>query len=132
MDEPTVWGAMPWSTFRDAATTRWTLGASDIMFTNKTLARFFESGQVIETHRGAGIFQPALDRAVSKLESAQWVHLFPEGFVNVTRTTALRRFKWGITRLLLEPRPQMPLVVPMWITGTLLTSPWIASTSRLI
>lgn len=37
---------------------RWTLGAKDIMFTNKYNSRFFSLGQVISTERGGGLNQP--------------------------------------------------------------------------
>jgi monolysocardiolipin acyltransferase len=33
----------------------------------------FRSGQVLETVRGAGIFQPAVDVAIEKLNSGAWV-----------------------------------------------------------
>ena len=64
---------------------RWTLGgelqtwcrrltiASDIMFTNKLFSRFFDNGQVIETIRGGGIFQPAVDHAIKLLQDGEWV-----------------------------------------------------------
>lgn len=44
------------------------------------------------------------------------MHIFPEGAVNLTRSTAMRRFKWGIARLLLDART-LPVVVPVWLTG---------------
>lgn len=117
MDEPTIWGCLPASTLRNANTVRWTLGASDIMFQkSKLLASFFRSGQCIETHRGAGIFQPAIDESIAKLDEGKWVHLFPEGYVNVTTNSTLRRFKWGISRMLLEAET-LPVVVPIWLTG---------------
>lgn len=34
MDDPTLWGCMPWSSYQSPFSTRWTLGATDIMFTN--------------------------------------------------------------------------------------------------
>lgn len=34
MDDPTIFGALPKGMARQSHTTRWTLGASDIMFTN--------------------------------------------------------------------------------------------------
>lgn len=76
----------------------------------------FNKGQVISTDRGRGIFQPALDTAISKLDAGQWVHLFPEGYVNLSRRMVLRRFKWGLSRLLLETK-KAPRVVPIWIEG---------------
>ncbi|KAH9020318.1 hypothetical protein EDB85DRAFT_2153174 [Lactarius pseudohatsudake] len=49
--------------------TRWTLGASDIMFTNPAFSTFFRKG---ETFRGTSIYQPAIDTAVKKLRSGAW------------------------------------------------------------
>lgn len=45
------------------------------MFTNSVHSKFFNLGQVIETHRGAGIFQEAIDRAVKLLQEGNWVSL---------------------------------------------------------
>lgn len=45
------------------------------MFTNAVFSKFFNLGQVIETHRGAGIFQEAIDRAVKLLQEGNWVGL---------------------------------------------------------
>ncbi|GAC99438.1 hypothetical protein PHSY_007039 [Pseudozyma hubeiensis SY62] len=116
LDEPTIWGSLPASSFRNADTVRWTLGASDIMFTSSLLSKFFRSGQCIETHRGGGIHQAAIDDSISKLDAGKWIHLFPEGYVNVSTSTRLRRFKWGISRMLIEAE-KMPVVMPIWITG---------------
>lgn len=35
VDEPFMWGVLPLTTFMDTRTTRWTLGASDMMFNGK-------------------------------------------------------------------------------------------------
>lgn len=97
LDDPCAFSvAMPLRTFLDRQTTRWTLGASDIVFTNmyvdcrasrqaanaKTLRQFpldrprrffFKAGQVIETYRSsaapdkAGIYQVAIDEAIRKV-----------------------------------------------------------------
>ncbi|WFC98969.1 Lyso-phosphatidylcholine acyltransferase [Malassezia yamatoensis] len=124
LDEPLLWATLPKILFQDTYTTRWSLGASDILFKNayvlsidfSLLSSFFSKGQTLETLRGNGIFQPALDRAIDLLNDTNWVHLFPEGAVNLTRSTYMRRFKWGISRLFLEPKV-MPIVVPIWLTG---------------
>ncbi|KAJ9092616.1 hypothetical protein QFC19_008654 [Naganishia cerealis] len=46
------------------------------MFTNPVLSKYFSSGQVIETVRGGGVFQPAIDDAIRKLDQGEWVSLF--------------------------------------------------------
>ncbi|KAI8451658.1 hypothetical protein BY996DRAFT_4585600 [Phakopsora pachyrhizi] len=109
LDDPIIWGIMPFSTFFNTEKVRWTLGASDILFTNQFLSFLFRNGQVIETFRGKGIYQQALDISISKLNDSQWVHIFPEGKVNQTLNNPkhqLLRFKWGVSRLVMpEGRP---------------------------
>jgi len=94
-----AWGVLPASTQwprADFKTTsrnaRWTLGgmsrlalsrrvrilsahgtARDIMFTNPLFSKFFDLGQVINTERGGGVFQPAIDQAVKLLQDGEWV-----------------------------------------------------------
>ncbi|KAA1133091.1 hypothetical protein PGTUg99_013069 [Puccinia graminis f. sp. tritici] len=122
LDDPMVWGIMPFSTYFDTSKVRWTLGAADILFTNRYIAPLFQNGQVIKTVRGDGIYQPALDLAIEKLDNSQWVHVFPEGKVNqpnVDRSVFSRellRFKWGISRLVLESKHE-PIILPIWLTG---------------
>ncbi|KAL7423930.1 Lyso-phosphatidylcholine acyltransferase [Cryptotrichosporon argae] len=126
VDDPMMWSLMPLSTLFPFAgpshtcrNTRWTLGASDIMFTNPLFARFFTLGQVIETHRGGGIFQPAVDEAVKRLQDGGWIHIFPEGKVNQATTNpegGLLRFKWGVGRIIMDSTV-MPEIIPMWISG---------------
>ncbi|KZW03147.1 acyltransferase-domain-containing protein [Exidia glandulosa HHB12029] len=117
-DDPLTWGIMPISSYFNPRNIRWTLGASDIMFTNPVFSAFFRSGQVIETFRGNGIQQPAIDDAIRKLDAGHWVHLFPEGKVNqfLSPQAQLLRFKWGIGRMLMDVK-RTPVVIPMWLTG---------------
>lgn len=116
LDEPLMWGVIPPSYFLDPRTVRWSLGASDILFKNNLYRWFFRQGQTLEVHRGDGIFQASLDEALARLAEGRWVHLFPEGYVNLTRSTRMRRFKWGVARLVLEA-PCAPHVVPIWLQG---------------
>ncbi|KAM0793289.1 hypothetical protein ACM66B_000749 [Microbotryomycetes sp. NB124-2] len=121
MDEPLMWGILPIHTFYDSRTVRWTLGASDIMFTRKLDSWFFRKGQVIETFRGKGIYQRAIDEATEKLDEGRWVHLFPEGKIKQEDLFELRRFKWGVSRMLMECNGarggELPLIIPIWIQG---------------
>ena len=45
-----------------------------------------------------------------------WVHIFPEGRIHQHKQKAIRYFKWGVGRLILESEP-CPDVVPIWIEG---------------
>ncbi|KAH9895722.1 acyltransferase-domain-containing protein [Cubamyces lactineus] len=123
LDDPVAWGVLPARFYRDSRMTRWTLGASDIMFTNPVFSTFFRLGQVIETFRGNGIFQPAIDTAIEKLNRGEWIHLFGEGKVNQessdpnsSNAARLLRFKWGIGRIMMEAQ-KPPVIIPMWLTG---------------
>jgi monolysocardiolipin acyltransferase len=46
-----------------------------------------------------------------------WIHIFPEGMIHQDPNRNMRYFKWGVARLILEPR-ECPDVVPMFIEGT--------------
>ncbi|GAA6006551.1 hypothetical protein JCM10207_004969 [Rhodosporidiobolus poonsookiae] len=116
VDEPFAWGVLPLRNFLDSRKLRWTLGASDVMFNGKWDRWFFEKGQVIETFRGKGIYQKAIDESMKKLDEGQWVHIFPEGKIKQDTFDELRRFKWGISRMLMECE-RMPYIIPMWIKG---------------
>lgn len=109
---------------------------------------FFRKGQVIETFRGKGIYQAAIDDATRKLNEGRWVrpgwegrrreatfahvlfpclvwlggmqiHIFPEGKIKQEALLELRRFKWGISRMLMEAK-RTPLIIPVWIQGPFL------------
>ena len=85
------------------------------MFTNPVFRQFFAWGQVLDTERGGGVFQPAVDEAVKLVQNGEWVssplgmrtiaqlelqlHIFPEGKVNQEKLNppgGLIRFKWGV------------------------------------
>ncbi|KAF8674600.1 Acyltransferase protein [Rhizoctonia solani] len=120
VDDPVAWGALPTRhCILNPRNMRWTLGASDIMFTNPVYNWFFRNGQVIETVRGAGVHQPAVDIAVDRLNSGAWVHVFPEGKVNQGSCQPggkLLRFKWGVGRMIMSTT-KTPVIIPMNISG---------------
>ncbi|KAH8109090.1 acyltransferase-domain-containing protein [Phellopilus nigrolimitatus] len=129
LDDPVTWGVLPVRCYLNLRDMRWALGASDIMFTNPVFSAFFRKGQVLETMRGKGIYQPAVDSTIDKLNSGDWVHLFGEGKVNQPYQYPLRsdngkgevvarlpRFKWGTGRILMETK-RLPVIIPMWLSG---------------
>lgn len=117
LDDPLMWGVLPMSSFFNSRQSRWTLGARDIMFTRPSHATFFRNGKVIDTIRGVGVYQEALDVAIERLNAGEWVHIFPQGFVRQeTLGPPVGRLKWGVGRLLAECQ-NTPTVIPVWING---------------
>src|SRR5258708_19446708 len=47
----------------------------------RIFSSFFRAGQVIETFRGRGIYQPAVNDTVKKLHEGACIYLFPDGSV---------------------------------------------------
>ncbi|XP_041984500.1 tafazzin [Aricia agestis] len=116
-DDPGLWGVLDAGTLVRRARMRWALAAHDICFTNAVHSAFFALGKCVPVVRGAGVYQPAMDFCVERLRLGEWVHIFPEGRVNVDKEHI--RFKWGVGRLVADAaaRGPAPLVLPVWHEG---------------
>ncbi|KAI1170370.1 acyltransferase [Nemania sp. FL0916] len=146
LDDPLMWGVLPFGRAFHPSNHRWGLGAHDICFKNNILSAFFSAGQVLPIHRlqhspHGGLFQPATSQAIRLLSShsfssvvagegripglpqvyaqnhCSWVHVFPEACVHQHPNMFMRYFKWGVSRMILESEP-MPDVLPIFIDGT--------------
>lgn len=113
-DDPGIWGMLPFRQNCNWRKIRWSLAAQDICFTRKTHSYFFMAGKCIPVVRGGGVYQPAVDLCIHKLSIGDWLHIFPEGKVNMTKDYL--RFKWGVGRMIYES-PVMPIIVPIWHEG---------------
>ena len=55
-----------------------------------------------------------MDFCVDNLREGGWVHIFPEGKVNMTKERM--RLKWGVGRLIYDS-PITPVIIPIWHEG---------------
>ncbi|XP_036330427.1 tafazzin homolog isoform X2 [Rhagoletis pomonella] len=113
-DDPGLWGVLPVKYVCNTFKIRWSMAAHDICFTNKYHSNFFMYGKCIPVIRGSGVYQDAVDLCIQKCALGHWVHVFPEGKVNMTKEEM--RLKWGVGRIIYES-PQIPIIIPMWHEG---------------
>ena len=120
MDDPLMFGDIPFRLVPllkgDTRTTRWLLGARELCFTKLWHSVFFSWTGVVPTVRGYGVYQKSVNFCLNKLRDGGWVHIFPEGGVNLNPLQETLRLKWGVGRLVSECLPS-PLVVPIWHVG---------------
>lgn len=58
--------------------------------------------------------QEAVNYCIELLSRGEWLHVFPEGKVNMTKE--FLRLKWGIGRMIYES-PIVPTIIPIWHIG---------------
>ncbi|XP_014271664.1 tafazzin [Halyomorpha halys] len=112
-DDPGMWGFLHLNDFT-CKNMRWALAADNICFTNRFYSYFFMLGKCVPVVRGAGVYQDAVNFCIEKLKDGDWLHIFPEGRVNMNQEFI--RFKWGIGRIIYE-LPVTPIVIPIWHIG---------------
>lgn len=64
--------------------------------------------------RGIGVYQDAINLCIEKAALGHWIHVFPEGKVNMDKEEL--RLKWGVGRIIYES-PKIPIILPIWHEG---------------
>ncbi|KAH8407515.1 hypothetical protein KR222_004802, partial [Zaprionus bogoriensis] len=113
-DDPGLWGILPMRYLCNTHRIRWSMAAHDICFTKNLHSTFFMYGKCIPVVRGIGVYQEAINLCIEKCAQGHWVHVFPEGKVNMTKENM--RLKWGVGRIIYES-PKLPIILPMWHEG---------------
>ncbi|KOC63176.1 Tafazzin like protein [Habropoda laboriosa] len=113
-DDPGIWASLSMKNLLNPRKVRWSLAAHDICFTKSWHSYFFMLGKCIPVIRGGGVHQEAMDFCIEKLAAGEWIHVFPEGKVNMLKENM--RLKWGVGRLIMES-PVTPLVIPIYHLG---------------
>ena len=55
-----------------------------------------------------------MDLAIDRLNDGEWIHVFPEGGVNMERK--IKRLKWGVGRIIAEAKVS-PTILPFYVHG---------------
>lgn len=85
-----------------------------------TIMLFFKSKikqklqKVLPVVRGEGVYQKVMNEILNELNKGEWLHLFPEGKVNETKS--FLRLKWGVGRLVADAQTT-PIVLPFYHFG---------------
>ncbi|KAF2187251.1 hypothetical protein K469DRAFT_570183 [Zopfia rhizophila CBS 207.26] len=79
LDDPLIWGVLPFRYMHNPDNMRWGLGSYDLCFMNKGLSTFFSLGQVLPTHRirhseFGGLFQPTITQAIRLLSRGPFIN----------------------------------------------------------
>lgn len=147
LDDPVVWGQLPYDNGWIPWLVRWGTGAADICYKNALNRTFFRAGQVMPIKRfGGGPFQPGIDMCVKLLSpepelkytaankpylvhthptsypfwrQSQWIHMFPEGYVHQALAPfhGTMRYFRWGTSRVILEPSRPPLVVPMYSYG---------------
>lgn len=95
LDDPLIWGVLPYRHGFNPENHRWSMGSYDLCFQNKAFSTFFTLGQVLPTHRTAyspygGLFQPTMTQAIRLLSSQPFSR---SGLIETSASRVSRRFK---------------------------------------
>lgn len=84
VDDPFMWGALPWKYYKDIDEIRWGLAAENLCFSSAGLSYFFSLGKILACGRfGRGPFQGSIDAAIRILSPDDTLDLLYDGSEDV-------------------------------------------------
>ena len=122
-DDPGLMGGiLDASELADHRNMRWTLSASEIIYTNLTFSKFWALGKTVPVVRGWSPKQPAIDFLIERMDEGSWVNIFPEAKVIDKNFEGV--YRWGVGRLVKECQ-KIPIFLPVYHIGmnTVLPNP---------
>ena len=77
IDDPLLFGLLPFRLAFSPSSLRWGLGASNVCFSKPSHGTFCALAKIIPVHRGDGVYQRGMDLLLDKMNDGDWAHLFP-------------------------------------------------------
>jgi monolysocardiolipin acyltransferase len=112
LDDTAFYNLLPLQSLFSERKVKWSPAAQEICFTNKILSAYFTRCHAVPVTRGQGVYQRGVDFLINKLNEGHWIHIYPEGKMNMTGEDL--RLKWGVGRIIAEAK-KLPTVLPMWM-----------------
>lgn len=80
VDDPFIWGFLPWRFYSNVDDIRWGLAAANLCFASKSASYFFSLGKIFGTERfGGGPFQDSIDAAIRVMSPDDTMDLIYDG-----------------------------------------------------
>lgn len=116
VDDPFIWGCLPWRFYRDVDQIRWCLGAQNVCFKGELLSTFFSLGKILSTVRfGGGPFQGSIDAAIRLLSPDDTLGLLYDGSEDTARRWADYSAADRVRQLSSHYTPPLRRFKPSWV-----------------
>jgi monolysocardiolipin acyltransferase len=118
VDDPFMWGLLPWRFFTNIDDIRWGLAASNLCFASKGATYFFSLGKILGTDRfGGSPYQGSIDASIRLLSPDDTLDLIYDGQDATSKTwldesVIFKKFKEDYTAPIIRTKPSWLHVFP--------------------